>query len=95
VGMRPGQMISLSFEDKRTEIVMIGMTGSYNLDSDIAIKEIRLLESNCSYVDGTPDPYLSGSLTPNIFKFAPLIKSIFIQPLLLFTPLLYNIFKKR
>jgi hypothetical protein len=76
-------MISLTFEDKRTELIMIGVTGSYNLDSKIAIQEIRLLESNLIYNDGTYDPYLSGSLTysyagltPNTFNKVSHIENI-------------------
>lgn len=63
MGMRPGQMVQLTFENAKTEIIAIGVTGSYSLDSQIAIKEIKLLESNLTYTDSVKDPYLTGSLT--------------------------------
>lgn len=71
VGMRPGQAISLTFENNTTEIIVIGATGSYSLNSKIAIYEIKLLESNLKYTNGTFDPYLSGSLTYSFFGTTP------------------------
>jgi hypothetical protein len=47
--MRPGQMVKLVFENGRTEIIVIGATGSYSLDSKHTIAEISLLESNLRY----------------------------------------------
>jgi hypothetical protein len=49
IDMRPGQMIKLVFENGKTEIIVIGPTGSYALDSKHTIAEISLLESNLTY----------------------------------------------
>lgn len=70
-GMRPGQMVELAFEDTRREIILIGVTGSYSLESKVPIKEIKLLESNLTYVDGIKDPYLTGSLTYSFLGMTP------------------------
>lgn len=71
LGMRAGQKISLTFENNVTEIIVIGVTGSYSLNSDIKIREIKLLESNLTYTNGTPDPYLTGSLTYSFIETTP------------------------
>ena len=82
MGMRPGQMVQLTFENTKVETVVIGVTGSYSLDSKIAIKEIKLLESNLTYPDMIKDPYLIGSLTysfvgmtPNIFDKVAMVEN--------------------
>lgn len=82
MGMRPGQMVQLTFENTKVETIVIGATGSYSLDSKIAIKEIQLLESNLTYPDTIKDPYLTGSLTysfvgmtPNIFDKVAMVEN--------------------
>lgn len=82
MGMRPGQMVQLTFENTKVETVVIGVTGSYSLDSKIAIKEIKLLESNLTYPDTIKDPYLTGSLTysfvgmtPNVFDKVAMVEN--------------------
>lgn len=65
VDMRPGQMITITFEDDRVETIMVGVTGSYYIDEGVAIRSIVLGEDN-PYLPGhsiTDDPYLSGSMT--------------------------------
>lgn len=65
VDMRPGQMITITFEDDKVEKIMIGATGSYYIDEGVAIRSIVLGEEN-PYLPGyeiTDDPYLSGSMT--------------------------------
>ena len=65
VDMRPGQMITITFEDDRVETIMVGVTGSYYIDEGVAIRSIMLGEDN-PYLPGhsiTDDPYLSGSMT--------------------------------
>ena len=65
VNMRPGQMVTITFEDDKIETVMIGATGSYYIDEGVAIRSIVLGEEN-PYLPGytlTDDPYLSGSMT--------------------------------
>lgn len=83
VNMRPGQMVKLVFETGRTEIIIIGATGSYSLDSKHTIAEISLLESNLKYQDGIEDIYLTGSLTysflgttPNTFSKISFVENI-------------------
>lgn len=71
MGMRPGQMVALTFENNKTEIIVIGATGSYSLNSQIAIAEIKLLESNLKYTNGVEDSYLSGSLTYSYYGTTP------------------------
>lgn len=71
VDMRPGQMVKLVFEDGRTEIIVIGSTGSYSLESKHTITEISLLESNLKYQDGVNDCYLTGSLTYSFLGTTP------------------------
>lgn len=82
MGMRPGQMVKLTFENTKVETIVIGVTGSYSLDSKIPIKEIQLLESNLTYPDMIKDPYLTGSLTysfigmtPNIFDKVAMVEN--------------------
>ena len=83
LGMRPGQMVKLTFENTKTETIVIGATGSYNLNSKILIEKIELLESNLFYSDNVKDPYLTGSLTysflgltPNIFEKISMVENI-------------------
>lgn len=82
MGMRPGQMVKLTFENTKVETIVIGVTGSYSLDSKIPIKEIQLLESNLTYPDMIKDLYLTGSLTysfvgmtPNIFDKVAMVEN--------------------
>ena len=83
IDMRPGQMVKLVFENGKTEIIVIGPTGSYALDSKHTIAEISLLESNLKYQDGIEDQYLTGSMTysfidttPNEFNKISMVENI-------------------
>jgi hypothetical protein len=70
VNMRPGQMITITFEDDRIETIMIGVTGSYYVDEGVAIRSIVLGEDN-PYLPGytfTDDPYLTGSMTYSFYS---------------------------
>ena len=70
VNMRPGQMITITFEDDRVETIMIGVTGSYYVDEGVAIRSIVLGEDN-PYLPGytfTDDPYLTGSMTYSFYS---------------------------
>ena len=83
INMRPGQMVKLVFENGHTEVIVIGATGSYSLDSKHTIAEISLLESNLKYQDGIEDIYLTGSLTysflgttPNTFSKISFVENV-------------------
>ena len=69
--MRPGQMVKLLFEDTREETIMIGVTGSYSLNSQVPIAAITLLESNLTFPDGVIDPYINGQLTYSFLATTP------------------------
>jgi hypothetical protein len=67
VDMRPGQMITITFEDDRVETIMIGVTGSYYIDEGVAIRSI-VLGNNNPYLPNYEDPYLSGSMTYSFYS---------------------------
>lgn len=44
--MMPGDMIYITYENGENEEIQIGVTGSYYIDTDVAIKDIQLSENN-------------------------------------------------
>lgn len=57
VDMMPGDMVYLTFKDDRQEQILIGVTGSYYVDSEVPIKAITLGENT----------HLTGSMTYSYF----------------------------
>lgn len=77
--MRPGQLITMVFEDDTVETFMIGVTGSYLVDKGVAIRAITLGDKNpyiySEHIPGVEesittyeDPYLRGSMTYSFYS---------------------------